>query len=134
MIKYFYWVIRMIKKELNRHEYLFLTRIRKVSYVAIFKNEYQKLKVGDKVLCVFENEEIEAYVDNLHYVLPSKTMIEGVLFDEEKYGKLHVYLSLNKLEKNYDYYIEEYFEYKKLLSESKRVNYNILSRTIPDDI
>lgn len=124
----------MIEKELNRHEYIFLTRMCKVSYVVIYKGEYQKLKVGDKILCFFEGETIEAYVDNLHYVLPSKNVIEGVLFDEDKYGKLHVYLNLELRTNDHSYFIEEYFAYKKLLEESKRVNYNILSLTTPEDV
>ena len=124
----------MIEKDHNRYEYKFLTRMHKVSYVAIYKGEYQKLKVGDKILCIFEGEQIETYVDNLHYVLPSKNVIEGVLFDEDKYGKIHVYLNLELRSKDYSYFIEEYYAYKKLLEESKRVNFNILSLTIPEDI
>lgn len=124
----------MIVKELNRNEYIFLSRMQKVSYVEIYKGEYQKLKVGDKILCTFENEEIEAYVDNLHYVLASKNIIDGMFFDEEKYGKLHVYLKTNYVKKDYSNFIEEYFQYKQLLSESKKVNFEILSRETPIDI
>ena len=51
----------MIRKELNRFEYIHLTKGSKTFYVEIFKGEYQKLKVGDKVLCSFENEEIDFY-------------------------------------------------------------------------
>ena len=57
----------MIKKELNRFEYIFLSQMNKVDYVEIFKGEYQKLKVGDKVLCYYENEEIEAYVSKVYH-------------------------------------------------------------------
>ena len=124
----------MIKKELNRFEYIFLSQMNKVDYVEIFKGEYQKLKVGDKVLCYYENEEIEAYVSKLHYLLPLKDIIEGVVFDEEKYGKLFIYLTKEKKEIDQNYYISEYFEYKKLLEESKRANFNILSKKMPEDI
>ena len=103
-------------------------------YVEIFKGEYQKLKVGDKVLCSFDNEEIETYVIKLIYVPPGKEIIENIIFEEEKYGKLHIYLSLNPININNDFFVEEYFTYKKLLEESKRSNFDILSRKIPNDI
>ena len=124
----------MIRKELNRFEYIHLTKGSKTFYVEIFKGKYQKLKVGDKVLCSFDNEEIEAYVIKLIYVPPGKEIIENIVFEEEKYGKLHVYLSLNPININNDFFVEEYFEYKKLLEESKRCNFDILSRKIPNDI
>lgn len=107
----------MIRKELNRFEYIHLTKGSKTFYVEIFKGKYQKLKVGDKVLCSFDNEEIEAYVIKLIYVPPGKEIIENIVFEEEKYGKLHVYLSLNPININNDFFVEEYFEYKKLLEE-----------------
>ena len=124
----------MIRKELNRFEYIKLINGSTMYFVEIFKGEYQSLKVGGKVTCYFENEEIEGYVTRLHYVFPTQTVIENVYFDEEKYGKIHVYLSLKPSTIDNSEYIEEYFEYKKLLQESKRANFNIISRKIPDDI
>lgn len=124
----------MIKKELNRFEYIHLTKTNKMFFAVIFKQDYQKLKVGDKVLCRYENEEIEAYVTKLIYVFPEKNIIDNLFFDDDKYGKLHIYLSLDYKEEDQSYYINEYLEYKKLLEESKRVNFNILSKVVPENI
>ena len=124
----------MIQKELNRFDYIFLTKVNKLTIVDLFKGAYQKLKVGDKILCLFEGEEIEAYVNRLEYVLSNETAVEGFYIDEEKYGKLHITLSRDFLKEDNSYYLTEYFEYKKLLNESKKVNFNILSRTIPNDV
>ena len=41
----------MIKKKLNRFEYIRLTKTNKMFFAEIFNKDYQKLKVGDKVLC-----------------------------------------------------------------------------------
>ena len=49
----------MLEKELNRFEYVFLTKVNKLTIFELFKGEYQKLKVGDKFLCTFEGEKIE---------------------------------------------------------------------------
>lgn len=124
----------MIKKELNRFEYIHLTKTNKMFFAEIFKQNYQKLKVGDKVSCYYEKEEIEAYVTKLIYVLPKQNIIDNVFFDEDKYGKVHIYLSLDYNEEDYSYYVNEYFEYKKLLEESNRVNFNILSKVVPTNI
>lgn len=124
----------MIKKKLNRFEYIRLTKTNKMFFAEIFNKDYQKLKVGDKVLCYYENEEIEAYVTKLIYVFPEKNIIDNLFFDDDKYGKLHIYLSLDYKEEDQSYYINEYLEYKKLLEESKRVNFNILSKVVPENI
>ena len=124
----------MIQKELNRFEYIFLTKTNKLTIFELFKGAYQKLKVGDKMLCIYEGEEIVAYVNRLEYVLTNETAVEGFYIDEEKYGKLHITLSRVGVKEDYSDYLTEYFEYKKLLSESKKINFNILSRTIPSDI
>ena len=70
----------MIKKELNRFEYIHLTKTNKMFFAVIFKQDYQKLKVGDKVLCRYENEEIEAYVTKLIYVFPEENIIDNIFF------------------------------------------------------
>ena len=124
----------MIKKKLNRFEYIRLTKTNKMFFAEIFNKDYQKLKVGDKVLCYYENEEIEAYVTKLIYVFPEKNIIDNLFFDDDKYGKLHIYLSLDYKEEDQSYYINEYLEYKKLLEESNRVNFNILSKVVPTNI
>lgn len=124
----------MIKKELNRFEYIHLTKTNKMFFAEIYKQDYQKLKVGDKVLCYYEKEEIKAYVTKLIYVLPKQNIIDNIFFDEDKYGKVHIYLSLDYKEEDYSYYVNEYFEYKKLLEESNRVNFNILSKVVPTNI
>ena len=124
----------MIKKKLNRFEYIRLTKTNKMFFAEIFNKDYQKLKVGDKVLCYYENEEIEAYVTKLIYVFPEENIIDNIFFDEDKYGKVHIYLSLDYNEEDYSYYVNEYFEYKKLLEESNRVNFNILSKVVPTNI
>lgn len=124
----------MLKKELNRFEYIFLTKVNKLTIFELFKGEYQKLKVGDKFLCTFEGEKIEAYVNKLKYVLSNETAVEGFYIDEEKYGKIHITLNKEPIKEDHTCFIEEYFQYKKLLSESKKINYNILSKTIPSDI
>lgn len=124
----------MIKKKLNRFEYIRLTKTNKMFFAEIFNKDYQKLKVGDKVLCYYENEEIETYVTKLIYVFPEENIIDNIFFDEDKYGKVHIYLSLDYNEEDYSYYVNEYFEYKKLLEESNRVNFNILSKVVPTNI
>ena len=124
----------MIKKELNRFEYIHLTKTNKMFFAEIFKQDYQKLKVGDIVLCYYENEEIESYVTKLIYVYPTHNIIDNIFFDEDKYGKLHIYLSLDYKKEDYSYYVNEFFEYKKLLEESNRVNFNILSKVVPTNI
>ena len=57
-----------------------------------------------------------------------------MLFDEEKYGKLHVYVKRKECPMDENKYLEEYFVYKKLLEDSKSANFNILSKKIPEDI
>ena len=70
----------MIKKELNRFEYIRLTKTNKMFFAEIYKQDYQILKVGDKVLCYYEKEEIEAYVTKLIYVFPQQNIIDNIFF------------------------------------------------------